>query len=110
MAGYPLLASIPVFEQLFDTALPIAQIVSGGGLRLIEGVCLRVKDIDFEQKIPRIRGKAAKERRTIMIETALEPLKTHLASARKRHGPALHPGSVEPCQRPDHDERYPCGT
>ena len=72
-----------LFEQLSETSLLMAQIIYGGGLRLRECVSLRVKDIDFEQNILSIRGKGDKDRRTLLAETAVAPLKKHLKTVKK---------------------------
>ncbi len=43
----------------------MAQVIYGGGLRLQECVSLRIKDVDVQQNILSVRGKAAKDLRTI---------------------------------------------
>lgn len=59
----------------------MAQILYGSGLRLMECIRLRVKDVDFEYKTLTVRdGKGEKDRVT-MLPTSLEtPLREHLAS------------------------------
>jgi integron integrase len=69
-----LLAELPARERL--TAL----LLYGGGLRLLEGLRLRVHDLDFDRREITIRsGKGDKDRRTVLPATALEPLRAHLA-------------------------------
>jgi integron integrase len=71
-----------LFERLCGTPLLMAQIIYGGGLRLRECISLRIKDIDFEQRILSIRGKGDKDRRTLLAETVSTTLKAHLESVR----------------------------
>ena len=61
----------------------IARVLYGTGLRLMEGLRLRVKDLDFERGQIVVReGKGDKDR-VVMLPTALrEPFKTHLARVR----------------------------
>lgn len=59
----------------------IAQILYGGGLRIMEGIRLRTKDIDFANRQIIIRsGKGNKDRITMLPEKIVEPLKNHLTS------------------------------
>jgi len=61
-----------------DTKL-LVQLLHGSGLRLNEAVRLRVKDIDIEQCQIIVRdGKGAQDRISMLPESVLEPLKTHL--------------------------------
>ncbi|MDQ3621270.1 MAG: tyrosine-type recombinase/integrase [Verrucomicrobiota bacterium] len=51
----------------------------GSGLRLLEMLRLRVKDIDFAYRRITVRdGKGGKDRVTTPPETVMEPLKRHL--------------------------------
>lgn len=61
----------------------IARVLYGTGLRLMEGLRLRVKDLDFERGQIVVReGKGDKDR-VVMLPSALrEPLKSHLARVR----------------------------
>lgn len=61
----------------------IARVLYGTGLRLMEGLRLRVKDVDFERGQILVReGKGDKDR-VVMLPSALrEPLKSHLARVR----------------------------
>ncbi len=60
----------------------LARLFYGTGLRLMEGLRLRVKDIDFERRAIIVReGKGDKDR-VVMLPAALEaPLRAQLASA-----------------------------
>ena len=54
-----------VFAQLTDNFLLIAQLLYGSGMRLLECLRLRVKDLDFERNEITVReGKGDKDRRT----------------------------------------------
>jgi integrase len=57
---------------------------------------LRVKDVDFERREITVRdGKGAKDRRTMLSERLLEPLRTHLAKVRALHEQDLAVGFGE---------------
>lgn len=70
------LAALPDAQRLFG------QLLYGTGLRLLEGLRLRVKDIDFERRAIVVReGKGAKDR-VVMLPASLEPaLHQQLAAA-----------------------------
>jgi len=64
----------------------MAKLLYGCGLRLMECMRLRVKDIDFEQSQIIIReGKGEKDRATMLPSSLVEPLKTQIAYIRKLH-------------------------
>lgn len=57
----------------------------GAGLRVSEGVRLRVKDIDFAQNLIIVRsGKGDKDRRAPLPQKLVEPLRAHLKEVRQR--------------------------
>lgn len=61
------------------TSKLVAGVMYGGGLRLMEAVTLRVKDIDFESRSITVRsGKGARDRITVLAESHVRPLKAHL--------------------------------
>ena len=65
----------------------------GGGLRLMECLRLRVKDLDFERLQVTVReGKGDKDRVTLLPEAVVEPLKQHLIHVRQAHEQALREG------------------
>ena len=64
----------------------LASLLYGTGMRLLEGLRLRVKDIEFERREILIRdGKGGKDRVTVLPENLLLPLQAQLATARARH-------------------------
>jgi len=76
----------------------MAKLLYGSGLRLMECLRLRVKDIDFEQSQIIVReGKGEKDRATMLPSSLVEPLKTQIAYIRKLHELDLEQGfgSVE---------------
>jgi integron integrase len=64
----------------------VAGLLYGGGLRLLEALRLRVKDIDFERRSVVVRqGKGDKDRTTMLPERLREPLMAHLEKVRALH-------------------------
>jgi integron integrase len=60
-----------------------AALLYGAGLRLIEGLRLRIKDIDFEMNLLHIReGKGNKDRVAVLPRTLVGPLQAHLETTR----------------------------
>ncbi|MCB1767722.1 MAG: integron integrase [Candidatus Competibacteraceae bacterium] len=71
----------------------MADLLYGAGLRLMECVRLRVKDLDFEYRQLTVRdGKGQNDRLTMLPESLIEPLKTHLADVKIMHGQDLREG------------------
>ena len=71
----------------------MANLLYGGGLRLMECVRLRVKDLDFEYRQITVRdGKGQNDRLTMFPESVIEPLKTHLADVKIIHNQDLQDG------------------
>jgi integron integrase len=62
----------------------IARVLYGTGIRLMECLRLRTKDIDFDRSVIVVReGKGGKDRVVMLPETLREPLKRQLAHARQ---------------------------
>jgi integrase len=56
----------------------MAKLLYGSGLRLMECLRLRVKDVDLTQRIITVRdGKGEKDRVTMLPESLVEPLRAH---------------------------------
>jgi integron integrase len=63
-----------------------ARIMYGSGLRLLECMTLRVKDIDLERREITVRdGKGGKDRRAPLAESCVAPLRRHLKSVSSTH-------------------------
>ena len=64
----------------------VASLLYGTGMRLLEGLRLRVKDIEFERREVLVRdGKGAKDRVTVLPENLILPLQQQLAQSKARH-------------------------
>jgi len=64
----------------------VAMLLYGAGLRLMEALRLRVKDVDFERRELTIReAKGNKDRFTVLPVGVIEPLARHVAAWRRRH-------------------------
>lgn len=64
----------------------VGWLLYGGGMRLMEGVTLRVKDVDLVRCEIRIRrGKGAKDRVTVLPAALVQPLNNHLERMREQH-------------------------
>ncbi len=74
----------------------VAAILYGGGLRLLEALRLRVKDIDFAARLLVVReGKGAKDRRTMLPNSLQDPLRSQIESVRRIHRKDLAAGRGE---------------
>ena len=75
-----------VLKGLSGTHWLLASLLYGSGLRLMEAVRLRVKDVEFTRREIIVReGKGNKDRVTMLPESAIEPLKLHLAKVKLLH-------------------------
>lgn len=64
----------------------MASLLYGAGLRLMECLRLRVKDIDFSYSQIIVRdGKGNKDRVTVLPASLKEPLQKHLAKVKALH-------------------------
>jgi integron integrase len=64
----------------------VASLLYGAGLRLLEALTLRVKDLDFATGEIRIRdGKGRKDRVTTLPAACVAPLQAQLAAAKRLH-------------------------
>jgi integron integrase len=72
----------------------IAQVMYGGGLRVMEAMRLRVKDLDFDNRQIIVRdGKGENDRVTILPASLIEPLKLHLRQVKVIHEMDLRNGA-----------------
>jgi integron integrase len=71
----------------------IAGLLYGSGLRLLEALRLRTKDLDLYHRRLLVRdGKGGKDRVTVVAVGLVEPLRQHLAKVRSLHDHALKSG------------------
>ena len=70
--------------QLEGTLGLVARLLYGTGMRLMECVRVRVKDLEFERREIIIRdGKGAKDRVTVLPDSLLPALRNHLLKVRR---------------------------
>ena len=82
-----------LLAQLDGTRWIAVSLLYSSGMRLLEGLRLRVKDADFERREITVRdGKGARDRRTMLSERLIEPLRSHLARVRALHEKDLSEG------------------
>ena len=73
----------------------VAAILYGGGLRLLEALRLRIKDVDFAARLLVREGKGAKDRRTMLPDTLQQPLHAQIEWVRRIHRKDLAAGRGE---------------
>ena len=94
--------------RLTGTHSLISNLLYGGGLRLMEAVRLRVKDVDFARHEILIReGKGFKDRVTMLPEAVVAPLKAHLVNVKALHDEDLARGDGEVYLPFALDKKYP---
>jgi integron integrase len=82
-----------LIANLAGTPKLIAQVMYGGGLRLMEAMRLRVKDIDFDNRQIIVRdGKGENDRFTILPDVLIQPLQFHLQQIKFMHKKDLQDG------------------
>jgi integron integrase len=82
-----------LLAQLEGTVWLMAGVTYGGGLRLLECLRLRIKDLDFDRGELTIHdGKGQKDRMTMLARNLIEPMRTHLARVRQLHNRDLAEG------------------
>jgi integron integrase len=82
-----------IFQHLKGQYLLMARLLYGSGLRLMECVRLRVKDVDFGRGAIVVRdGKGQKDRITMLPRVAEIPLQRHLRHVRIMHEEDLRQG------------------
>jgi integron integrase len=85
-----------LLDQLDGTMGLVAALLYGTGLRLLEGLRLRVKDLDFDRLELIVRsGKGDKDRVTMLPERLVAPLRAQLAKAKALHAQDLAEGLGE---------------
>jgi integron integrase len=82
-----------LLAQLQGTTWLMAMLTYGSGLRLLECLRLRVKDVDFHYKQLMVRdAKGQKDRVTMLPHSLIDPMRTHLARVRQLHEIDLREG------------------
>ena len=82
-----------LLENLSGIHWLLASLLYGSGLRLMEGLQLRIKDIDFGYKQILVRnGKGQRDRITLLPVKLIEPLKKQLVKVKKLHQTDLQEG------------------
>ncbi|MDE2149253.1 MAG: integron integrase [Gammaproteobacteria bacterium] len=85
-----------LLHELNGTMWLIVSLLYGTGMRLLEGLRLRVKDVEFERREIVVRdGKGGKDRVTLLPENLIAPLQEQLARAKKLHDEDLAAGYGE---------------
>jgi integron integrase len=85
-----------------------AALLYGGGLRFMEVLRLRVKDIDLDRRQISVRdGKGQKDRMTVLPERWRERLAAHLVEVRKIHARDLELGYAGTTFWPALERKYP---
>jgi integron integrase len=85
-----------LLQQVQGTHWLIASLLYGSGLRVMECLRLRVKDVDFNYRQILVRdSKGEKDRVTMLPEKLLEPLRRHLDRVRILHARDLRAGYGE---------------
>jgi len=96
----PTVLSEAEVRRLLDCLTGVARLMVGllygSGLRQIECLSLRVKDVDFAYRQIFVRdGKGGRDRVTMLPENLVQPLQQHLGRVRALHGRDLKEGFGE---------------
>jgi len=88
--------AMQVLEQLNGQYRIMGQLMYGAGLRLLECLRLRVKDVDFENRTITLRDtKSNRDRSTVLPESVVPALMLHLAKVQAQHTEDLANGRGE---------------
>ncbi len=97
-----------VLSRMDGTMWLIASLLYGSGMRIMEVLRLRVKDVDFAQREILVReGKGFKDRVTMLPISLVEPLKSHLLKVQALHQEDLNAGHGEVFMPMALDKKYP---
>jgi len=96
----PTVLSVEEVQTLLTSLEPefvlMTKLLYGGGLRLMEFIRLRVKDLDFDAGLVMVRsGKGDKDRTTVLPESIKKDLLIHLETVRNLHEADLAKGYGE---------------
>jgi integron integrase len=85
-----------VLGAMSGTPRLVAAVLYGGGLRLLEALRLRIKDVDFAARLLVVReGKGAKDRRTMLPDSLQQALHAQVELVRRIHAKDLAAGRGE---------------
>jgi integron integrase len=97
-----------VLGHLDGTYRLVGVLLYGSGMRLLEGLTLRVKDVDLARReIVIRRGKGARDRVTVLPAGLVEPLTRHLERMRARHAQDVAAGAGWVALPDALDRKYP---
>lgn len=97
-----------VLSRLSGSHLLIASLLYGGGMRLMEAMRLRVKDVEFSRHEIIVReGKGFKDRVTMLPESIAAILRAHLVKVKALHEEDLAAGVGEVYLPFALDKKYP---
>lgn len=97
-----------VLSRLTGTHWLVAGLLYGSGLRIMEALRLRVKDIEFSRGEILVReGKGFKDRVTMLPAVLVDPLKAHLKRVRDLHERDVEAGYGEVYLPYALDRKYP---
>ncbi|HTL19058.1 MAG TPA: integron integrase [Patescibacteria group bacterium] len=97
-----------VIARMTGTSQLVVKLLYGSGLRLMEALRLRVKDLDFEMRQLTVRdGKGSKDRYTVLAESVIPTLREHLQRVQALHQEDLHRGGGDVYMPGALDRKYP---
>ena len=97
-----------VLAELTGDKWLIASILYGSGLRLMECLCLRVKDLDFSRREITVHdGKGGRDRLTMLPATIVSPLEGHVRQVKIVHDRDLADGWGRVILPDALDRKYP---
>jgi len=100
-----------VLSHLEGTNWLAVMLMYGAGLRLLECLRLRIKDIDFSYRQITVReGKGDKDRKTILPSAAQSRLEHHLEQVRSRHERDIENGIIRVKLPGALEKKYPSAS
>lgn len=88
--------AVALLKAMSGTHQLVARLLYGTGMRLLEGLRLRVKDVDFARGQIMVRdGKGMKDRVTMLPDSLREPLRLHLERVRELYCRDLAAGAAD---------------
>jgi integron integrase len=97
----------PLLAEMKGSTALMAGLLYGSGLRLMECLRLRIKDIDFEYGEIKVWGKGGKHRATVLPERYEKDLRQHLRLVKELHESDLAAGFGQVHMDPALSRKYP---